>query len=167
MSNTPRTDVQKYQEYTGDSEYRDGDIVVSATFAELLETELTAANARIAELKQVLLQKGFVPCDSPMCNCGSWHHRYGLPERWDEIKGELYEAGVLNNSTGNTPLNAIKKLVEQRGELEKDAGRLNFLLSQGVAWRGCYNEFWLIGEWLYREQNGKEAIDTAMENTNG
>jgi hypothetical protein len=39
-------------------------------------------DAEIARLRDVLTSKGFVECGIPACDCGSWHHRYGLPERW-------------------------------------------------------------------------------------
>ena len=67
-----------------------------------------------------MLRNGFVKCDIPACNCGSWHHRYGLPERMDEIREMLRDADVLDNSTGNLPSNAIKKLVMQRDEAQKE-----------------------------------------------
>jgi len=75
--------------------------------------QLDVKNAEIARLRDVLASKGFVECGIPACDCRSWHHRYGLPERWAEIKEVLIDADVLNNDTGNLPLNAIKKLVSQ------------------------------------------------------
>lgn len=72
------------------------------------------------ELRDVLLRNGFVPCDIPACNCGSWHHRYGLPERMQEIKDELAEAGhELSNANGNLTLNALKALVAERDDLRR------------------------------------------------
>jgi hypothetical protein len=68
----------------------------------------------VEELIGVLRSHGFTECDIPACNCCSWHPRYGLPERWREIKDALYEAGVLDNSTGNMPLRAIHKLIAER-----------------------------------------------------
>jgi len=75
--------------------------------------QLDVKDAEIARLRDVLTSKGFVECGIPACDCRSWHHRYGLPERWAEIKEVLIDADVLNNDTGNLPLNAIKKLVSQ------------------------------------------------------
>lgn len=70
------------------------------------------------ELRDVLLRSGFVPCDIPACNCGSWHHRYGLPERMQEIKDALDEAGhELSNANGNLTFNALKELVAERDRL--------------------------------------------------
>ena len=65
-------------------------------------------------MQDVLRRNGFVECDIQACNCGSWHPRYGLPERMQEIRDALIEAGVLNNDTGNLPLNAIRKLTAER-----------------------------------------------------
>ena len=83
------------------------------------------AEAEIERLRDVLIHKGFVECDIPACNCGSWHHRYGLPERWAEIKEVLIDADVLNNDTGNMPLNAIKKLIAQLAERDEEIARLH------------------------------------------
>ena len=72
------------------------------------------------ELRDVLLRRGFVPCNVPACNCGSWHHRYGLPERMQEIKDALAEAGhELSNANGNLTLNALKALVAERDDLRR------------------------------------------------
>ena len=49
-----------------------------------LESELAQARNETAMLRDVLMRSGFVPCDIPACNCGSFHHRYGLPERMNE-----------------------------------------------------------------------------------
>lgn len=89
------------------------------TFEPLLaEIERLRNDAR--NLSDVLLRNGFVPCDSPACNCGSWHHRYGLPERMQEIKDELAEAGhELSNANGNLTLNALKALVAERDDLRR------------------------------------------------
>ena len=54
-------------------------------------------------------------CDIPACNCGSWHARYGLPERWEEVKEALAEAGhYLCNENGHLVSNALKALIEER-----------------------------------------------------
>ena len=87
--------------------------------------QLDVKNAEIARLRDALTSKGFVECGIPACNCGSWHHRYGLPERWAEIKEVLIDADVLNNDTGNTPLNAIKKLISQLAERDAEIARLS------------------------------------------
>ena len=86
--------------------------------------QLDVKNAEIARLRDVLAGKGFVECGIPACDCGSWHHRYGLPERWAEIKEVLIHADVLNNDTGNMPLNAIKKLISQLAERDEEIARL-------------------------------------------
>lgn len=69
------------------------------------------------ELEDVLRRNGFVRCDIPACNCGSWHHKYGLPERWAELKDALAEAGhPLTNDNGNLMLNALRALIAERDE---------------------------------------------------
>jgi hypothetical protein len=71
-----------------------------------------------ADLRDVLRRNGFVPCDIAACNCGSWHARYGLPERMDEIKQALADAGhPLSNENGNLTLNALTQLVVERDAL--------------------------------------------------
>ena len=102
----------------------------AASEIERLESELAAASFgghpfrryTAVELVDILHRSGFVECDIAACNCGSWHHRYGLPERFNEIHDLLRDAGVLDNSTGNLASNAIKKLIEQRDSAAKSTG---------------------------------------------
>ncbi len=57
-----------------------------------------------------------------------------------------------------------------RGEItqfRKDKERLDWLLNKGLAWRDCYVGDWQEGEWLYREQGGREAIDKAKGGEHG
>lgn len=90
--------------------------------------ELTAARERIAsleaerdQLRDVLWRGGFVMCDIPACNCGSWHHKYGLPERFREIADGLAEAGhELCNENGNLPIRALKSLAAERDQLRAE-----------------------------------------------
>lgn len=51
------------------------------------------------ELRDVLIRNGFVRCDIPACNCGSWHARYGLKERMDNLRAERDEAIDSMNSS--------------------------------------------------------------------
>ena len=84
--------------------------------------ENEALRAERDVLRDVLLRHGFVPCDNPMCNCGSWHPRLGYPERMREIGDALAEAGhPLSNENGNKPLNALRELIAERDALAKDA----------------------------------------------
>lgn len=48
----------------------------------------------------------------------------------------------------------------------KDAARFRWLLSQGLAWQGCYDEVWQDGEWLYECQDAREVIDEAIAEAN-
>ena len=83
--------------------------------------------AEIHRLRDVLIRAGFVECDIPACNCGSWHHRYGLPERMVEIHEVLQEADVLNNSTGNLAVNAVRQLAQERDAAMADAERYRWM----------------------------------------
>ena len=66
----------------------------------------------------VLLRHGFRECVSPACNCGSWHHFYGLPERMREIEDALADAGhPLCNANGNLVLRALHQLIAELDEL--------------------------------------------------
>lgn len=69
-------------------------------------------------LRDFLRREGYVRCDSPACNCGSYHGRFGLHERWRDIKDALAEAGhPLTNANGNTPLRALRELIAERDAL--------------------------------------------------
>lgn len=84
------------------------------------------------ELEDVLRRNGFVRCDIPACNCGSWHHKYGLPERWAELKDALAEAGhPLTNDNGNLMLNALRALIAERDAALADARRFVWWFGDG------------------------------------
>lgn len=86
------------------------------------------------ELRDVLLRGGFVPCGIPACNCGSWHPRFGYPERMQEIKDALAEAGhELSNANGNLTLNALKALVAERDELRRQLAECSQMLARQAA----------------------------------
>lgn len=107
--------------------------------ALLAERDELRADAE--RLTDVLRSAGFTPCYIAACNCGSWHHRYGLPERWQEIKDALTEADALNNDTGNKPLLAVQKLIEERDKLRvllKEAHvRMNILMNNTIHTDDC------------------------------
>lgn len=99
------------------------------------QADLDVARTRIADLERerdaltdTLRRKGFVPCDIAACNCGSWHHRYGLPQRMEEIREALTEAGhPLCNENGHLALKALAALVAERDALRADAERYRCL----------------------------------------
>lgn len=69
-------------------------------------------------LTDILRRHGFVPCDIAACNCGSWHHRYGLRQRMDEVKEALADAGhPLCNENGHLVSKALAALIEERDAL--------------------------------------------------
>ena len=97
---------------------------------------LDAAERENKSIRDILLRNGFVECDIPACNCGSWHHRYGLPERFHEIKGALADAGhELSNANGNTTLGALNELIEQRDATEAENERLRAERDEHARWR--------------------------------
>jgi hypothetical protein len=57
----------------------------------------------------------------------------------------------------------IKRLEKDSERLEKDSERLAWLLQTGLAWRGCYNDHWIEGEWLYASESAIEIIDESKE----
>jgi len=72
------------------------------------------------DLQEVLIRNGFVRCDIAACNCGSWHHRYGLPERLNEVKDMIGEAGhPLCNENGNLVNKALGELIAERDKLRE------------------------------------------------
>jgi hypothetical protein len=74
--------------------------------------------SKVAELEDVLLRNGFARCDIAACNCGSWHHRYGLPERWQEVKDILSEFGQpLSNENGHLVSRALRAALEEASRL--------------------------------------------------
>ena len=109
---------------------------IADNIAALLD-RLDKAERENKSIRDILLRNGFVECDIPACNCGSWHHRYGLPERFHEIKDALADAGhELSNANGNTTLGALNELIEQRDaaeaeneRLREDAERLDWIAS--------------------------------------
>ena len=77
--------------------------------------------SEISEAEGVLYRNGFVRCDIAACNCGSWHARYGLPERFAELNQAMSDAGEQLN--GVTLLGAVQALIAERDTLRKDAER--------------------------------------------
>ena len=58
----------------------------------------------IRNLYHLLRSSGFIPCDVPACNCGSWHQVGGFYARFEEIKE------VVEPRNGQTLLDAVKEL---------------------------------------------------------
>ena len=82
----------------------------------------------IESLRDVLVRHGFVRCHIAACNCGSWHPRYGLTERFEEIKEALADAGhPLTNENGHKALNALHKLIAERDRLAAGAEVNNYV----------------------------------------
>lgn len=73
------------------------------------DQKLYELKERADKAEQALQFHGFVRCDIAACNCGSWHPRYGLPERFRDIEDAFAEADIDLN--GRTLLTAIKSLI--------------------------------------------------------
>lgn len=111
---------------------------IEVTTTDKLIAERDALRAENAELADVLRRSGFRRCDVPACNCGSWHHRFGLPERMAEIADALADAGhPLSNSNGNRSLNALSELVAERNALRAEVERLQTTISRVAAIAHC------------------------------
>ena len=112
------------------------------------------------EAVDVLHRNGFVKCDIAACNCGSWHARYGLPERMQEVKDALAEAGhPLSNDNGNLVINALNQLIEEAQPWKRDAERYRWLRQM------VFDDRIIIApdRMLYGDELDA-AIDAAMEN---
>lgn len=114
----------------------------NAAFGERTSLRLALqANVDLAaeseRLQDVLLRNGFVQCDIAACNCGSWHARFGYPERITEIKDALQEAGhPVCNDNGNLISKALAGLVGERDSLRA-------ALEDIAEWRlPATGEFW-------------------------
>ncbi|MEM8493226.1 MAG: hypothetical protein AAF756_20605 [Pseudomonadota bacterium] len=80
---------------------------------EPYDTMVEAADL-IDSLIGVLYQNGFERCNSPACNCGSWHHVGGFKLRFDEIE----EATEDYWRNGETLLDRIKRIAAERASME-------------------------------------------------
>lgn len=65
---------------------------------------------RLKKAEWTLENSGFRRCDSPACNCDSWHQVGGFKARFDEIKEVVEGAGYSTN--GRTLLDAVKAMAE-------------------------------------------------------
>ena len=147
------------------------DAEVPALLAELdrLTRERDEAREERDDLRDVLMRHGFVPCDIPACNCGSWHARFGYPERMQEIKDALDEAGhPLSNENGNMPLNALRELIAERDTLAKDAARYRWLRGDSCPdhssrWTQWEVRCWKAPSWTgdLRRADLDDAVDAA------
>jgi len=57
----------------------------------------------------------------------------------------------------------LNRLNDRIKLMEEDSERLHWLLNRGLAWRDCYDDHWINGEWLYASQDAIETIDKARE----
>lgn len=99
----------------------------------------------LRDQQSTLRNHGFVLCDNAECGCHSWHHRYGLAERFRELQDALREAGVLDSATGSRPIDGVRKLIKQRDAVQpalpekKPIGDLHY---GADPWVNTYNRGW-------------------------
>jgi hypothetical protein len=84
-------------------------LLVIASWCGKTADELERLQARVAALEGVLYRSGFVRCDIPACNCGSWHQTGGFAARFKEID-EATEDFWRN---GETLLDRVKRMAAQ------------------------------------------------------
>lgn len=93
--------------------------------------EATEFRAAKEKAERCLQSHGYVRCDAPACNCGSWHPRGGLYERMRELESALGEAGhPLSNENGNLVLNALRELIADRDRLAGEVARKDVALER-------------------------------------
>lgn len=98
----------------------------------------------VEDLRDVLRRNGFVKCDISACNCGSWHARYGLRQRIDEVTELLSEAGhPLTNENGHLVRLALSELIAERGSIR--AVNAELLEALEKARSGLSNGLWDYG----------------------
>lgn len=98
--------------------------------------EIDRLTAERDALQAVMERYGFVRCDAPACNCGSWHPRYGLPERMQELKDDLAAAGhELCNANGNLVRNALRDLIRERDKAVKSLRHYGHTDCGGELWK--------------------------------
>lgn len=126
------------------------------TEVEQLRAELKFAAEQKRELEHQLTRNGCVPCDVPACNCGGWHQRYGYIERFKELRDELSDAGYIDNSTCNLPINGLRKLIAEVAALRDDAERY-----QWIRRNMTMDESESIVHWSADDSDFDAAIDRA------
>lgn len=117
-------DIKRAQELTVKLRSRAWEDRQHSQYRDRAAATIDALLAERERLIDVLYSNGFVRCDISACNCGSWHARYGLRERFEEIKDALSEATDLN---GKTVLSALNEVINERDALRADAERYRWL----------------------------------------
>lgn len=109
------------------------ELTTTAECLDMANESVAQYKAELSELRDVLRRNGFVNCDIGACNCGSYHARYGLPERMSEIKDALSDAGhPLSNDNGNLVSNALAGLIAERDALQAELAAMRE--QKPVAW---------------------------------
>jgi hypothetical protein len=125
--------------------------------------ELRRLRAERDALTDTLHRHGFRRCDVPACACGQFHHRFGLPERMQEIKDALAAAGhEVCNENGNLPLGALASLVADRAALRADAARYRWLADRMVHVAHPAGSGWTLDEVLVSGDRDLDEVIDAM-----
>lgn len=93
---------------------------------ESMQRELERSEGAVDSLQL----NGFVRCDSPACNCGRWHERYGYPERFRELED------VLEPRNGETLLSAAKRVLAENAKLRAAGEALEKVVAYHADQRG-------------------------------
>ena len=133
------------------------ELTTTAECLDMANESVAQYKAELSELRDVLRRNGFVKCDIGACNCGSYHARYGLPERMSEIKDALSDAGhPLSNDNGNLVSNALAGLIAERDASQAELAAMRE--QKPIAHQFQARD----GEW-YVFQSQKHYEDTAAD----
>ena len=84
-----------------------------------------------------------------------------------EERAEIFRTNQVTNYDEVAERVNAAQIERENAELRKDKERLDWLLSKGLAWNGCYKGDWLEGEWMYGNStfnpDARNDIDKAME----
>jgi len=84
-----------------------------------------------------------------------------------EERAEIFRTNQVTNYDEVAERVNEAQIEQENAELLKDKERLDWLLSKGLAWNGCYKGDWREGEWMYGNStfnsDARNDIDKAME----
>ena len=99
---------------------RVNETIAQPTMHSDLVIEIHNLKAENAALIRVLRHHGFRECDTPACNCDSWHHVDGLAARYREVQELLEEAGhPVCNDNGHRVHVAMQRWIAETAALRK------------------------------------------------
>lgn len=101
-----------HEDGTSDADMRERDDGEWVRYAEH-ESAMAAAEAALAKAQDFIARRGYVRCDIPACNCGSWHGG-SAEDRLREISDALD-----GRTNGSTILAEIEKLMVESAERDQ------------------------------------------------